>query len=251
MRGKLRRVILDVACHLPFVESYCAAHAWHASLPAASALSTRRSFACSCADAYLHLSRASLGEGQLLPSLRHAKASLRAVPAPNPHGHALAARALLGIARQGVREKGRGGKRRKGHKLSDGDSWVGSTADAIDAAASHALSAAQSDLHAAEIASHWSLLAEARTMQERWSEALPAFEAASSLAPADADAIVNLGAALLRLKRPSEAARHFRRALAMAAGIKRAGRVHVDADARTAGKARRGLEMAEHALKTS
>ena len=49
--------------------------------------------------AYLHLAKMALDRRDYATAAEHAHASLRAVPAPNPHGHALAARALLEMHR--------------------------------------------------------------------------------------------------------------------------------------------------------
>lgn len=209
---------------------------------------------------YLHLSKASLEAKQPLLALRHAEASLRAVPAPNPDGHALAARALISLAHRAAAatrgaDGGGGGEAGVGAADGRGAADAPEASDAFERAATHAQAAVQADPSASEVAAHWSLLAEARSALHQWGMALPAFEAASKLSPADASAAINLGAALLQLRRPEEAAERFRRVLAASgedASHTHSGGTHPWPAVQLAAmkKARHGLDMAMRALRS-
>ena len=229
--------------------------------------------------AYLHLAKMALDRSELHDAAHYARASLAAVPSPNPHGHALAARALLGLARsagssastsgngahgkggrgKGGRGKGGGGKGgggKGGGGKGEGGSQAGrgesdgktssplmpelpSGSAALEASAEHSLSAIAADPHAPDVANHWSTLAEVRSTQQRWEDATHAFERATSLAPRDAAGVVNTGATLLKLGRPAEAARRFRHAIATLEALQR-----TSASEAIMHKARSGLEMA-------
>ena len=140
--------------------------------------------------AYLHLARLALLDGAPQAAADAAAASLAAVPAPNPHAHLLAARALLRLGR---------------------------AADAEP----HARRAA-SDLGAADATAH-DTLAEALAASTRWPEAAAAFAAAAAT-EGSAERLDNLGAALLRAGRRGEARDAFERALVLNPGDERARR---------------------------
>uniref|UniRef100_A0A7S3EUY2 Uncharacterized protein n=1 Tax=Haptolina ericina TaxID=156174 RepID=A0A7S3EUY2_9EUKA len=154
--------------------------------------------------AYLHISRIAISQGDLPRASAFALASLKAVPSPNPHAHALAARSFLS---QGL---------------------------AADAAA-HAKAALRMSPDA-DRAPLVDLLADALRQQHRWQEASDALELAVRLRPASAEAFINHGAALLQLERPLEALPAFRRALALLPAGSNEGVV--------AQRARRGLQAA-------
>ena len=139
--------------------------------------------------AYLHLARLALLDGKPQAAADAAAASLAAVPAPNPHAHLLAARALLRLGR---------------------------AADAEP----HARRAA-SELGAADATAH-DTLAEALAAT-RWPEAAAAFAAAVAT-EGSAERFDNLGAALLRAGRRVEARDAFERALVLNPGDERARR---------------------------
>ena len=197
--------------------------------------------------ARLHLSRMALEAAAPKAALAHARDALRAVPAPNPHGHALAARALLALLRAGGDAAEEGGT----EGGAEGGAEGGGAADAADAdtlvaeAAAHAEAAIAADPEAADVAAHYHLLGEARSVQARWAAAAAAFEQAARRRPADASLATNLGAALLQAGRAPEAAARFRAALATL----REARAHTEearrAHAAIRDKARRGLDLAE------
>jgi len=141
--------------------------------------------------AYLHLARLALHRGEAAQAVRHARASLRAVAAPNPHAHALASRALL---------------------------LLPSREAEAEVHARAALGADAGPLPAAERHASLNGLADALSRQQRWAEAAVALRAAAAARPADAASHVNLGAALLKQRRPAEAEAPFRAAVALTGG---------------------------------
>ena len=189
--------------------------------------------------AYLHLSRLALRRGEPARAMELANASLRAVPSPNPHGHALAARSLLEMHRalaEGVSVKASRRQARSADHLSS----------LAVQAESHARRAIASERVAADTGAHMFTMGEAIAVQHRWSEAVTAFEAATQLRPFDAQPHVHAGASWLRLARPDEARVRFRHALEIVGSPG----MPVGADAAhgqelLAAKARRGIELAE------
>lgn len=188
--------------------------------------------------AYLHLARLALTAGEHASAASLAEASLRAVPSPNPHGHALAARALLAL------------------RPSDGAAARPARAAAGERAAravEHARAAIAADPGAPDAPSHMSTLGEALSRAGRWAEAAGAFERVASLRPEEeGSARVNVGAAMLQLGRAPEALGHFRRALALAAAppTGRSAEARAAAAAIAAGvveRAERGLRAAAKA----
>ena len=131
--------------------------------------------------AYLHLARLALTASRADEAAAMARASLRAVPSPNSHGHAIAAQALLKLDR---------------------------AAEATE----HAQAALQAS-PAHETVGRVEVLADALRRQQRWHEMEEVLGLAVRLRPLSADARVNRGAALLQLSRSKEAAGHFRDAL--------------------------------------
>ena len=133
------------------------------------------------------------------------------MPAPNPHGHLIAARALL---------------------LSPAPS-----AGAVAKAEALARAAIAAEEAGPQRHAPLNTLADALRRAERWSEATEALRGALQLRPADPASHVNLGAALLKQTRPHEAERCFHAALALAPTLA--------ASDDSAGNAVRGLEAAQ------
>ena len=131
--------------------------------------------------AYLHLARHALAGGRAEEAASMARASLRAVPSPNPHGHAIASQALLQLER-------------------------------VAEATGHAQLALQAS-PAHEMAGRVEMLADALRRQQRWREMEDVLALAVRLRPLSAEAHVNRGASLLQLSRSAEAAVRFRDAL--------------------------------------
>ena len=193
--------------------------------------------------AHLHLSRMALERDEPKVAVEHAAASLTAVPAPNAHGHALAARALLELHRRGEHVAGYAA-------VDAPEGGEGAGADRVAAmaaaAASHMRAAIATDPDAADVAAYLAALGEALSLQAKWAEAAAAFEALASRRPGDPSPMVNHAAALLQLGRRSEAASRFRRALQLIDGNSNAmvDASTVEAWRGLAEKARRGLELA-------
>lgn len=179
--------------------------------------------------AYLHFAKMALDDGDAVSALRHARASLAAVPAPNPHGHALAARALLDVR-------------------PDAAHGAANQQDTLaQEATEHARNAIAAQPRVSELPQHYTTLAEALSRRRKWPEAASAFEAASRLVPQDAMPHVNVGASLLQMGRAKQAAAHFRHALALASEYRpRTGDGARQREA--AERARRGLQIANDAL---
>ena len=237
--------------------------------------------------AYLHLARLALQRADPAAAYDYASASLRAVPAPNPHAHHLASLALLDEHQHRHGAEERHGDTAQAHGRSHAHAakkgrFDGGTllhgAKELERAATHSLSAIAADASGPDVGAYWRSLGEARSLQQQWSEAAHSFRTAALLMPTDAGLGVNEGAALLHLRQPSQALARFERAIALAergeagAGVimgevkgtakRQAGRVAAPASASggrpTAGletsresavveKARRGVEAA-HAL---
>ena len=171
--------------------------------------------------AYLHLGKIALErDGDLKASYQYAAASLRAVPAPNPDGHAIAARALLELSRQNLDATA---AKDEGNPISR-----------AAAAAEHAQAAYDFDPNSLDATTHLATLGEALTLQKKWKEAAKAFSLALKRKPSNPHVTVNYAACLLQLQKGDKAAELFRKALAMGGG----------SDPRLMEKARKGLELA-------
>lgn len=193
--------------------------------------------------AYLHLARLALTDGDPAAAADLATASLRAVPSPNPHGHALAAQAHLELSRRGAEGTRRGAEgARRGAKGAGTERWSHALA-----AVEHARAAVAADPRAADAVVHTGTLGDALVALSRWDEAAAAFAMVSALSPSEPIPRTNSGAALLRLGRPEEAASAFRHALRLhrhgAAGAPAS--PHSQSSER---RAQQGLAMAERAL---
>ena len=159
--------------------------------------------------AYLHLATVALRQSDALAAAELAAASLRAVPSPNADGHALAARALLDLYRQTVRE-------RSTHPTQATRPNAEGRED-VEALARRAVEHARAAVATEpRVSQHAALLGDALGTTRRWAEAARAFEAASRLTPTDASLPIKEGAALLHVQRPDASRARFEHALRLA-----------------------------------
>ena len=162
--------------------------------------------------AYLHLATVALRQSDALAAAELAAASLRAVPSPNADGHALAARALLDLYRQTVRERSTHPTQATRPNAPGREDVEALARRAVD----HARAAVATE---PRVSQHAALLGDALGTTRRWAEAARAFEVASRLTPTDASLPIKEGAALLHVQRPDASRARFEHALRLAQGL--------------------------------